>query len=167
MDNHESRRKLAPRELWPYQHCDDSRRELVGEEHILELISLGASLPGILNRLCTAIDVQIGNVVSLVVLPAGEENQVGPLTKSAMQLGLNVFSSTGILARDKSLLGTFQIYCCDQRCPTRKEFQLIARVVQLVALALQDTADKEIFEKSCSHLRNETSDSPPQKQFIS
>jgi hypothetical protein len=167
MDNHESRTKLAPRELWPYQHCDDSRRRLAGEEHILELISLGAPLPGILNRLCTAIDVQIGNVVSLVVLPAGEENQVGPLAKSAMQLGLYVFSSTGILAFDKSPLGTFQIYCCDQRCPTRKEFQLIGRVVQLAALALQCTRDKEIFEKPCRHLRNETGDSPPQKQFIS
>ena len=77
-------------------------------------------LPGILNRLCTAIDVQIGNVVSLVVLPKGEENQLGPLTKSAMQVGLNVFSSTAILSRDKSVLGTFQLYCCDQRRPTRR-----------------------------------------------
>ena len=84
----------------------------------LELISLGAHLPGILNRLCTAIDVQIGNVVSLVVLPNGEQNQLGPLTRSAMQVGLSVFSSTAILSRDKSLLGTFQLYCCDQRRPT-------------------------------------------------
>jgi len=167
MDDHESRTTRPPRELWPYQHCDDhSRRQLVGEGQILELISLGAPLPGILNRLCTAIDVQIGNVVSLVVLPNGEENQLGPLTKSAMQVGLSVFSSTRILSRDKSLLGTFQIYCCDQRRPTRQEFQLIGRVVQLAAIALQRNTDKENFEKPCRHLRNEMSDSPPLKQFI-
>ena len=89
MDDHQSRTTRVPRELWPYQHCDDSRRQLVGEGHILELISLGAHLPVILNRLCTAIDVQIGNVVSLVVLPNGDENQLGPLTRSAMQVGLS------------------------------------------------------------------------------
>jgi len=163
MDEHESRTTRAPRELWPYQHCeDDSRRQLGGEGHILELISLGAPLPGILNRLCTAIDLQIGNVVSLVVLPNGEENQLGPLTKSAMQVGLGVFSSTGIRSRDNRLLGTFQIYCCDQRRPTRQEFQLIGRVVQLAAIALQHNIDKENFEKP----RNEVSNSPPLKQFI-
>jgi hypothetical protein len=163
MDDHESRTTRAPRELWPYQHCDyDSRSQLVGEGHILELISLDAPLPGILNRLCAAIDVPIGNVVSLVVLPDGEENQLGPLNKSAMQVGLNVFSSTAILSRDKSLLGTFQIYCCDQRRPSRQEFQLIGRAVQLAALALQRNTNKENSEKP----KNEMSDSPPLKQFI-
>jgi len=163
MDDHQSRTTRAPRELWPYQHCNDvSRGQLVGEGHILELISLGAPLLGILNRLCTAIDVQIGNVVSLVVLANGEENQLGPLTRSAMQVGLSVFSSSGIRSRDNSLLGTFQIYCCDQRRPTRQEFQLIGRAVQLAAIALQRNTDKENFEKP----RNEMSDSPPLKQFI-
>ncbi len=109
---------------------------------------------GIVRQLC--------NVVSLVVLPNGEENQLGPLTRSAMQVGLSVFSSTAILSRDKSLLGTFQLYCCDQRRPTRQEFQLIGRAVQLAAIALQRNTDKENFEKP----RNEMSDSPPLKQFI-
>jgi hypothetical protein len=167
MDNHKSRTARAPRELWPRQHChDDSRSQLVGEGSILELISLGGRLPGILNRLCIAIDVQIGNVVSLVVLPNAEEDQLGPLTKTAMQVGLNVFSSTGILSPDKSLLGTFHIYCCDQRRPTRQECELIGRVVQLAAIALQRNRDKEDFEKPCRHLRNKMSDSSPLKQFI-
>jgi len=79
-----------------------------------------------------------------------------------MQVGLSVFSSTAILSRDKSLLGTFQLYCCDQRRPTRQEFQLIGRAVQLAAIALQRNTDKENFEQP----RNEMSDSPPLKQFI-
>src|SRR5580700_11214983 len=116
MDDHESRTTRVPRELWPYQHCnDDSRRQLVGEGHILELISLGAPLPGILNKLCTAIDFQIGNVVSLVLLPDGEENHLCSVTQSATQVGLSVFSSTDILSRDKTLLGILEIYGCDPR----------------------------------------------------
>ena len=67
MGDRMSRMRRAPRGFGLHQHFSDTRRsQLVGERHILELISLGAPLPGILNKLCTAIDVQIGNVVSLV-----------------------------------------------------------------------------------------------------
>jgi hypothetical protein len=35
---------------------------LRGEKGILELISMGAPLPGVLNKLCVAISLQIGEV---------------------------------------------------------------------------------------------------------
>jgi hypothetical protein len=115
---------------------------------------LGAPLPGILNKLCIAIDVQIGNVVSLVLLPNGEENHLCSITQSAAQFGLNVFSSTSIFSRDKSFLGTLQMYCCDQRRPTPHELQLIERVIHLAALALQRHEDQEDFERPSKRSRS-------------
>src|SRR5271167_4080827 len=106
MADHGSRTKWAPREYWPYRQCGDKRRSpLAGERHILELILLGAPLPGILNKLCTAIDVQVGNVVSLFLLPDAEQNRPCSVTQSAVKLGLHVFLSTDILSRDQTHLG--------------------------------------------------------------
>jgi hypothetical protein len=74
MADEESHTKRMGREFLPYGDGDGSVPDPTEEERqILELISLDAPLPGILNRLCAAIDVQIGNVVSLVSLPDREE----------------------------------------------------------------------------------------------
>ena len=87
--------------------------------HILELISLGAPLGVILNKLCVAIDVQIGNVVSLVLLPDGQEDHLSSTSQSAVQMGLSLFfSSTSILSCDEALSGRLEIYSCDPRGPT-------------------------------------------------
>src|SRR5579864_403987 len=113
MGDNDRNSKGTPGELRVCRECNDSRRSPVaGERHILELISLGAPLQWILNKLCDAINVQIGNVVSLVLLPDREGNSICSITRSATQFSLNLFSSTNIRARDKSLLGVFQIYCC-------------------------------------------------------
>jgi hypothetical protein len=167
MSDHESRTKRAQREFGPHRHCsDNTRSRLAGERHILELISLGAPLPGILNKLCTAIDIQIGNVVSLVLLPEGEESQLCSITQSAQQMGLNVFSSTGILSRDKTLLGTLEVYCCDLRRPTPHEYQLIERVIHLAAIALQRHEDEEDYERPSRRSRNGTGGPLERPPFI-
>jgi hypothetical protein len=167
MADHGSRTKGAPREFWPYQQCDDKRRSpLAGERHILELISLGAPLPGILNKLCTAIDIQIGNMVSLFLLPDGEDNHICSVTQSALQVGLHLFSSTDILSRDKTLLGTLEIYGCDLRRPTSHEYKLIQRVVHLAALALQRHEDEEDFERSSRRSRSRLDGAIEKPRFI-
>jgi hypothetical protein len=148
MADHPSRTKRSPDEFSLFLHPSDNRRNSFAEErHILELISLGAPLPGILNQLCTAIDVRIGNVVSLVLLP-DVEYYLGSIAQSALQVGLNVFSSTPILSRDKTLLGKLEIYGCDPRLPTSQEARLIDRVSHLAAIALQRHADEDVdFER--------------------
>jgi hypothetical protein len=156
MANHESRIKRAPAKSWIYLRCNDTAgSQLAGERHILELIALGAPLPGILNRLCTAIDVQIGNVISLVLLTGERENHVCSVAHSALQMNLNVFSSTAIVSRDRTLLGTLEIYGCDPRRPTSYENQLIERVVCLAAIALQRHADEQEFKKPSAHKSGE------------
>src|SRR5579863_6154332 len=111
MGDRELRTKRAPEQSWMNRHCNNSRRSsLAGERHILELISLGAPLPGILNKLCTALDVQIGNVVSLVLPSDPEANCLWSITQCAVQAGLHFFESVDILGGDKTLLGTLEIY---------------------------------------------------------
>ena len=166
MPNHGSRTRVAPHEIWSYQRCDDKKRSpLVAERHILELISLGAPLPGILNRLCAALDVQIGNVVSLVLLPDREENCLWSITQSAGQMGLHIFDSVDILGRDMTLLGTLEIYGCDPRQPTGDEYRLIERVVHLAAIALERHDDQGDFEGPSS-LSKDGMDAPKRPEFI-
>jgi hypothetical protein len=118
------------------QSTDNRRCPVVGERQILELISLGAPLPGILNKLCMMIDVRIGNVVSIISLPDQAKKHFCSLTHSALQVGLEIFSSCAILSPDKSFLGMLEIFGCDPRRPSMLEYHLIDRITYLAALAL-------------------------------
>jgi GAF domain-containing protein len=152
----ESRMNRRPAEYWLDQHFDSSRRgQLTGERQILELISLGAPLPSILNKLCTAIDLQIGNVVSLVLLPDRDENHRCSVSRSATQVGLHLFSSTGLYSRDMVFLGTLEIFGCDPRQPTQCECQLIELAVHLAVIALERQKAEENCEKPPSRSRSE------------
>lgn len=154
MANHETRTKRTAGALWPHRDLTENRHSrLDGERQILELISLGAPLAGILNRLCVAIDVQIGNVISLVSLADAEENHLCSVTQRAVEVGLEVFSSTGILSVDRTLLGTLEIYACDPRRPAQDEYELIERVSDLAAIALQRHADEQEFERASRRSR--------------
>ena len=134
----ESRVNRRPAEHALDQHFDRSGcSQLMGERQILELISLGAPLASILNKLCTAIDFQLGNVISLVLLPDSDENHLCSVSRSARQVGLHLFSSTDIFSRDMVFLGTLEIYGCDPRRPAQSESQLIELAVHLAAIALQ------------------------------
>jgi len=133
-----SRSKRPPSEFRLHRPASDSRRcQLVGERQILELISLGAPLPGILNKLCMILDVRLGNVISSVSLPDADENHFCTMTRSALQVGLEVFSSSAIVSAGGNFLGTLEIYGCDPRRPTPLECHLIERVAFLAALALE------------------------------
>ena len=145
----QSRTRWTPVEFRLHRQFNDTRRcQLAGEAQILELISLGAPLPGVLNKLCMMIDIRIGNVVSTVCLPEEDENHFCTVTQSALQVGLEVFSSSAILAFDETFLGSLEIYGCDPRRPTPLEDHLIQRVVQLAALALQSHEVGNEFERS-------------------
>jgi hypothetical protein len=117
---------------------------LRGETSILELISEGAPLPGVLHRLCAAIDLQIGSVVS-VILPA-ENREIHAITRRALEFGLHVFWSASIPLQNEDVLGSLQMYCSVSRPPTSSELQLIHRATYLAALAIQRHNDEECFE---------------------
>jgi hypothetical protein len=134
----QSRSKRSATEFRLRRPSTDRRRcPLVGESQILELISLAAPLPDILNKLCMMIDIGIGDVVSIVSLPDSAENHFSSVADSALQVGLEMFSSSAILSPDRVFLGMLEIFGCDLRRPTIPENNLINRVTYLAALALR------------------------------
>ena len=110
---------------------------LQGEKNILALISRGAPLPEVLNNLCTAIDLQIGNIVSVVLLPDDTERSFETIARGALQFGLRLYWSADIPFLDQGVLGSFEMYCCVQRTPTAFELKLIQRATYLAALAIR------------------------------
>jgi hypothetical protein len=145
-----TRPKRPPPDFRIDPQCTDQRRSpLVGERQILELIALGAPLSGILNKLCTMIDVRIGNVVSIVSLAEEVEDHDCTMSLSALQVGLELFSCTAILAADRSILGTLEVFGCDLRRPTLLECNLIGRVAYLASLALQRPEPAGDFARRC------------------
>lgn len=162
----QSRTKRAAGEFRLHQQSNDTRRcQLVGKRQILELISLGAPLAGILNKLCMMIDVRIGDVVSIVSLAETNEDHTCSVTQSAMQVGLEVFSCRAILAFDGAFLGTLEIYGCELRRPTPLEDHLIEQAVHLAALALQSREIGNEFERSAREPKEWTARSL-EKPFI-
>jgi hypothetical protein len=149
MDRNKSRTHYLLMESRSHRRRNGTRRRLlVREEQIVELISLGAPLPGILNKLCSTIDIQIGNVVSLVLLPDEPNRDLLSIAHLATECGMCVFSSRSILSSQGGLLGTLQIYSCDERHPNPDEARLITQVVYLAAVALQRDEHVAEFAKN-------------------
>jgi hypothetical protein len=119
------------------QEPDTVSSVLVGESHLLELISTGAPLPEVLDKICAALDVQVGNVVSVAL--SSEDNQLArnELAEQAAEFGLYVFSCCAIVSKSDQLLGTLETYICLPRNPTVDEARLIQRASQIAALAIQ------------------------------
>ena len=116
---------------------DNLQTLLAAEGQLLDLISEGAPLEHVLDRVCTALDVQVGNIVSLLLFPDDEEHTLHTIARSAATLKLTVFSCTAILSPSQEFLGTLEIYCCFPRMPTARERGLIDRAAQLASLAIQ------------------------------
>ena len=119
------------------QESDAMQILCFGEGHVLELISTGAALPDLLDKICTALDIQMGNVVSVVLFVDDDEHFTHSIARYGAECGLSVFSCTAILSQSHELLGTFEIYSCFRRSPTGNETILIERATCLAALAIQ------------------------------
>jgi hypothetical protein len=113
---------------------------LNAEEKILQSISGRVPLPEILNKICTTIDCQIGNMVSLISLPEDETASVAEIARSAELFGLHIFFSVGIFAGSGKELGSLEMYCCTPRNPSRDEIQLVERAACLAAIAIERDA---------------------------
>jgi hypothetical protein len=131
------------------QESDNLQTFLTGEGQLLELISGGAPLPEVLDRVCTALDVQVGNVVSLVLFPDDAEHALHSIEQSAARFGLTAFSCTPILSPSGEFFGTLEIYCCFSREPTHSESRLIERATHFAAVAIQHY-NHDVHAESCS-----------------
>jgi hypothetical protein len=125
------------------------RTDFLGEKNVLDLISVGAPLPEVLNNLCTAIDLQIGNIVSVVLLPDDTERDFETIARGAAQFGLRLYWSADIPFRDQGVLGSFEMYSCVPRKPTAFELKLIQRATYLAALAIRRYHGEEDRGSAC------------------
>ncbi len=124
--------------------------DLLGEKKILDLISTEAPLAEILNYLCTAIDLQLGNIVSVMLLPDDTERDFRTIAHGALQFGLHLYCSADIALGDEDVLGSFEMYCCVPRKPTSSELKLIQRTTHLAAIAIRRFHGDEDLSGACN-----------------
>ncbi len=110
---------------------------LSAEEQLLQSISTRAPLPEVLNGICSALDCQIGNVVSLISLPGDEASDLAEIAMNAALFGLYTFCSGGVVAENNELLGSLEMYCSVPRSPSASELHLIERAKRLAAIAIE------------------------------
>jgi len=124
------------------RHFDDEMKYLLsGEEQLLQSLTAHAPLTEVLNRICSALDRKIGNVVSHIALPEEDYGDPVAMGMNAALFGLYVFSLEALVAENDQLLGSLEIYCCVSRSPTADETRWIERAKCLAALAIQIDAE--------------------------
>jgi len=119
-------------------HCADEKVQYTSrmEEHVLQSISSRAPLPKVLNEICSVLDCQIGNVVSLISLPGDDAGDLEAIARNAALFGLHTFCSEGVFGESDELLGFLEMYSSVARSPNVLEFQLIERAMCLAAVAI-------------------------------
>ena len=121
----------------PFESEDKIQYLLSAEEQLLQSISTGAPLPGVLNGICSALDCQIGNVVSLISLAEDDPSELAAIAMDAAFFGLYTFCSEGVVAENNELLGSLEMYCSSPRSPSARESQWIERAKCLAAIAIK------------------------------
>jgi hypothetical protein len=138
MNEYDSGSGAGPQKRNAHRSFDDKIQYLLrAEEHLLQSISSHASLPKVLNEICSALDFQIGNVVSLITLPGDDSSELAAIATNAEHFGLHTFCSEGIAGENDELLGFLEMYCSVRRDPTTEEVQLIERAECLAAIAIK------------------------------
>lgn len=110
---------------------------LQAEERILRSIAGRVPVAQILNEICTALDCQIGNMVSLISLSEDEVANTEEISRNAALFGLHLFFSAGVLGECGKELGSLEMYCCTMRNPSCCELQVIDRAVCLAAITIE------------------------------
>ena len=138
MSEYNSSRRDGSQEHKAHDHSDDKIQYLwQAEERLLQLISNHTPLPKVLNEICSALDCQIGSVVSLISLPGDDAGELAAIAMNATLFGLHTFCSDKIVAEKEELVGFLEMYSGVARCPTCDEAQFIERAKWLAAIAIQ------------------------------
>jgi hypothetical protein len=107
------------------------------EKQLLQSIATRAPLPGILNGICSALDCQIGNVVSYISVPGDFAGEPAVMAMNAARFGLHTFCSGSVADENDEPLGSLEMYCCVPRLPSPREFELIERAKCLARIAIK------------------------------
>jgi hypothetical protein len=138
MSEYDSGSGATPQKRNARRSLDDKiQYSLRAEEQLLQSISSRASLPKVLNEICSALDFQIGDAVSLITLPGDDPSERASIAMNAARFGFHTFCSEGVAAENKKRLGFLEIYCTVPREPTAEEVQSIERAKCLAAVAIK------------------------------
>lgn len=113
------------------------------EEEILNSICAGVPLAQLLNRICSALDCEIENVVSLVSVLEDNTLDFGAVAENAKRFGLHIFGSLGVVGENGELLGVLEMYSCEPGLPSARELKLIERAGCLAAIAIERENEKD------------------------
>jgi len=141
----------SQKRMLPRNSEDKIQYVLSVEEQLLQSISSGERLPEVLNGICSALDCQIGNVVSLISLPGDDPSELAAVAMNAALFGLYTFCSEGIVAENDELLGSLETYSSFPRSPSASESQWIERAKRLAAIAIK--VDQEAAQQGNRGLR--------------
>jgi len=141
----------SQKRMLPRNSEDKIQYVLSVEEQLLQSISSGERLPEVLNGICSALDCQIGNVVSLISLPGDDPSELAAVAMNAALFGLYTFCSEGIVAENDELLGSLETYSSFPRSPSASESQCIERAKCLAAIAIK--VDQEAAQQGNRGLR--------------
>jgi hypothetical protein len=138
MDEYRFRRRDALQRRQPDPSSGAGIQVLLSaEEQLLQSISARASLPELLNKICSTLDCDIGNMVSLISLRNGGATDLAEVARDAKHFGLYAFCSASVIGENEELLGSLEMYCCVPHRPSFCELQLIERAVCLAAIAIK------------------------------
>ena len=138
MNEYHSRSRGRSQILRLRRSSDDKIQYLMrAEEQLLQSIPARTPLLEVLDRICSAINSQIGNMVSLISLPGDDVTDHAAIARIAALFGLHAFCSAGVVAENGELLGSLEMYSFVQRRPSAREFQLIKRATCLAAIAIR------------------------------
>ena len=138
MDEQRFRQRVRRQIPWQPHHSEGKVQYLLEtEEQILRSIAVRAPVPRILNEICTALDCQIGNMVSLISLPEDDVVDTAEIARNAALFGLYIFFSGPIFGASGGEIGSLEMYCCTARDPFFYELQWIERAGCLAAIAIE------------------------------
>ena len=110
---------------------------LAAEERILQSISVRVPLRQVLNEICSALDFQIGNVISVISLPDHGAVRLAAIAVNAAQFGLHAFYSEDIVAGNGRPIASLAMYASLSRSPSAGELRLIQRAECLITIAIR------------------------------
>jgi hypothetical protein len=138
MNEYDSGSRDSSQKRKGHRNCDETIQYLLSaEEQLLQSISASAPLPELLNGICSALDCQIGSVVSLISLPEDDAIDLAAIAVNAEVFGLHIFFSTRVAGESGEELGSLKMHCSVPRSPSAREFQLIERAKCLAAIAIK------------------------------
>jgi|ERR1700676_610223 len=136
-DNHFRSRDRSPKH-WLHRNSGGEIPYLLkAEEELLQSMSAGTPLSEVLHKICNALNLEIGNMISLISLADDDATDRAAIARIAALFGLYAFCSAGVVAENDELLGYLEMYCCVRHSPSPGEFQLIKRATCLAAMAIK------------------------------